>query len=726
MDRSEKTMNCPILLKLNAYYKPINTKFHESRNGQHCNYSLCHESKLKDLQDGQHISDDKMRELFLEPYPLKHKQYEVYHQDSYYVFIPLTLSTRIRLWLRLHESILLFSRHAVARFRMIKKDDFLRDLLVEKSDLKSSLETLTKFAVCDEYFLWIYNPVTYHLSLLCSSVDYKKDFISPEDQPSILYKFVKGKESFAHGPAYDEILKKMGMKSLNRIRLELSVIRKETVGVVGLYSKYEHFELVDTTRSYIKNFLETKYRAVRAEDQQAINNIERYFVDNFEVGNIKSFLYGLTTKVCEILHFESCAIFAKDPDKNQLTIKALCGKTHPNGRPTKLEKYDLDGTSLTAKAYHTGMPQFSYDLSADHMSGRAKGAFDDDTEHPRNSWIAQPIPTKSPERFWGVLCVSNKYEENGRKERNIVHFRPLDNFCLEMICNSLAHILRIEEEFQETHKSLTVAQQTQKEALNNRMEVVNKLAELQIKLEELSEFNKFFLHEARTPISTFNMAPMIIKNLLHSGKLDSEKIEDVVKKLDDIQLTGRRLEYIINRFNFEELIKYKKDSRLSVLEDIVFPVYNITKVFLETQYGLELKLEPDGLANYFVYGDQLLLNMVLNALVDNAGKYSVDISRPITIVGNTDDKAEYLYITVSSYSLPIVQADIERVFQKGTRGQMTETLKIMGTGTGLYIARRVMKEHNGDLLLQSLKDPVIFSMKIPLKPEKEMEEKWPK
>ena len=74
MDKHEKTMNYPILLKLNAYYKPINTKFHESRNGLHCNYDLCHEDKLKDLHNGQHLSNAEMSEFFLEPYPLEHKQ----------------------------------------------------------------------------------------------------------------------------------------------------------------------------------------------------------------------------------------------------------------------------------------------------------------------------------------------------------------------------------------------------------------------------------------------------------------------------------------------------------------------------------------------------------------------------------------------------------------------------------------------------------------------------
>ena len=69
---------------------------------------------------------------------------------------------------------------------------------------------------------------------------------------------------------------------------------------------------------------------------------------------------------------------------------------------------------------------------------------------------------------------------------------------------------------------------------------------------------------------------------------------------------------------------------------------------------------------------------------------------------------------MSSWSLPIEKGESSDVFNQGSRGQEVRRRKIKGTGTGLYLAKKILKAHNGDLLLTSLKDPVTFEMEVPI------------
>jgi len=110
-----------------------------------------------------------------------------------------------------------------------------------------------------------------------------------------------------------------------------------------------------------------------------------------------------------------------------------------------------------------------------------------------------------------------------------------------------------------------------------------------------------------------------------------------------------------------------------------------------------------------------LLNIVFNTVISNAGKYSYGSGRPIEIHGEVSDDLEYFYICVSNYGMQIFENERDKIFLNRVRGRQAINQKIGGTGIGLHLAKTIMSNQKGDILLTSLGNPVTFKIKLNLK-----------
>ena len=133
-----------------------------------------------------------------------------------------------------------------------------------------------------------------------------------------------------------------------------------------------------------------------------------------------------------------------------------------------------------------------------------------------------------------------------------------------------------------------------------------------------------------------------------------------------------RLKFIADTYFFDLIIAKSNPQHLSVLQDVVFPVVNITKEYFRRNYDIDLRVDVPSLTGLRVFADQTMVTLVLNALVDNAGKYAVDSHKPVTISGSlTSDKK--VYIIVANFGLSIDEDETDRIFLKGERGKMPKS-----------------------------------------------------
>jgi two-component system, OmpR family, sensor histidine kinase CiaH len=118
---------------------------------------------------------------------------------------------------------------------------------------------------------------------------------------------------------------------------------------------------------------------------------------------------------------------------------------------------------------------------------------------------------------------------------------------------------------------------------------------------------------------------------------------------------------------------------------------------------IESNIEPE----LFVTGEELLLEMLMNNLVENALKYS-----PANGVVTVDlvAKNNHIYFTVTDEGLGIPEDEKDKIFEKFYRVGNEATRTAKGTGLGLYLCRKIAKDHHADIRVHNSGTGAVFTV----------------
>ncbi len=128
----------------------------------------------------------------------------------------------------------------------------------------------------------------------------------------------------------------------------------------------------------------------------------------------------------------------------------------------------------------------------------------------------------------------------------------------------------------------------------------------------------------------------------------------------------------------------------------------------DDDFQIILDLNSPGLQ---LQADATRLAQVFDNLISNAMKYAPSSSVEITQSADED----YAYISVKDQGVGIPPEYIDRVFERFYRVP-SENISVRGTGLGLFISRRIVEAHHGEITVQSvLGEGTTFNIKLPLK-----------
>jgi two-component system, OmpR family, sensor histidine kinase CiaH len=99
-----------------------------------------------------------------------------------------------------------------------------------------------------------------------------------------------------------------------------------------------------------------------------------------------------------------------------------------------------------------------------------------------------------------------------------------------------------------------------------------------------------------------------------------------------------------------------------------------------------------------MHGEPLLLQLLLNNLLDNANKYAA-AGTPIHI--NLVQTATRIELTVKDEGVGIALEERSKVFDKFYRVGAEQTRSTKGTGLGLYLCKKIVTFHAGEIFVQS-------------------------
>lgn len=230
----------------------------------------------------------------------------------------------------------------------------------------------------------------------------------------------------------------------------------------------------------------------------------------------------------------------------------------------------------------------------------------------------------------------------------------------------------------------------------------------QLKLsQEQQHFMMALTHELKTPIAV----AMLNLETLQKRKLDeSQQLRLIQTTLQETN----RLNALCNNMLLASQIEAggyaitKDETDMSEL--ISNCVQDFTTRFPDRRIASHVK------ENIFVNGDRLLLQMLANNLIDNAVKYS---PRESAITVSLEEKNNSIILEVRDEGKGIATDEKEKIFNKFYRTGNSATKAAKGTGLGLYLTKKIVAQHNGNIsMTDNLPTGAIFAVTLKALPEK--------
>lgn len=270
-------------------------------------------------------------------------------------------------------------------------------------------------------------------------------------------------------------------------------------------------------------------------------------------------------------------------------------------------------------------------------------------------------------------------------------------------------ILRMMEDIISTGKSMSEDAKQFPEIenilLQQKMQTEQKEQLYQSETRQKNDLITYLAHDMKTPLASI---------IGYMSLLDEveEMPQEQRKKYTSIALKkGYRLEELMNeffeitRFNLQHIAlqKTKIDLRLMLLQlaeefyPIVEPLHK--KVLIEMKGDIEIFADSDKLARVF------------NNILKNAVSYSYP-NTDIYIEAKQMD--QNVVITFKNRGDQIPAYQLEHIFEKFYRADVSRSSSTGGAGLGLAIAKRIVEAHHGEIQAQSNEEFTIFYIKLPI------------
>ena len=188
-----------------------------------------------------------------------------------------------------------------------------------------------------------------------------------------------------------------------------------------------------------------------------------------------------------------------------------------------------------------------------------------------------------------------------------------------------------------------------------------------------------------------NRMMRMVTDLLHLSRIDNETSHLDVELINFTAF----ITFILNRF--DKMRGPDEEKKYELVRD-----YPITSVWIEI--------------------DTDKMTQVIDNILNNAIKYSPDGGKITVTMKTTDDQ---MILSISDQGLGIPKQDLPRIFDRFYRVDRARSRAQGGTGSGLSIAKEIIKQHNGFIWAKSIYGKgSTFTIVLPYDKDAVKEEVW--
>ena len=207
-----------------------------------------------------------------------------------------------------------------------------------------------------------------------------------------------------------------------------------------------------------------------------------------------------------------------------------------------------------------------------------------------------------------------------------------------------------------------------------------------------SDFVAMVTHELQTPLAGLKTQADTLITQQH--RLDPQTREAL---LEGIQRSATSLSGLVQDFAAVNRIDTQQFSYHFERVDLTDFIPEALKEFPidSRKHPLRIRVEP----GMVVRADRRRLQQALVNLLTNAVKYSPRGGNIAVIA--FPDQAGHAKVSVHDEGLGIRQEDLPRLFQKFSRVFDKRSMRISGSGLGLYITREIVEAHGGEVFVTS-------------------------
>lgn len=210
---------------------------------------------------------------------------------------------------------------------------------------------------------------------------------------------------------------------------------------------------------------------------------------------------------------------------------------------------------------------------------------------------------------------------------------------------------------------------------------------------EKTNFLSMATHQLRTPLTILNGYIELIDDGCYG--IVGDEMRKVLKNMDD---NNDRLIKMVDDFLDVTRLEQGRTRYQFAVHDLAMLITGVVQEFepVAEKKKMALNWQAPNTAVNAAYDEDKIRHVIFN-FIDNAFKYSEEGSIAVTL----EHEKEGLTVRVKDTGVGFDLVDKEHFFAKYFRGENVKNLSAGGTGIGLYVCRRFVEAHGGQVWAKS-------------------------